>query len=78
MAFDDPISRRRFLGGVAASAAYGWVHAGAGPAESASVPKATDELTRLGEYRLYVALSPHRKVYAGKTVEQGSIVTARI
>jgi hypothetical protein len=35
-------------------------------------------MTRLGEYRLYVALSPHRKVYAGKTVEQGSIVTARI
>jgi mandelamide amidase len=48
VAFDDPISRRRFLGGAAASAACGWVHAGAAPAESASVPKATDELTRLG------------------------------
>ena len=47
MAFDDPISRRRFLGGVAASAASGWVRAGADPAQSPARPKATDELTRL-------------------------------
>ena len=57
MAFDDPISRRRFLGGVAASAASGWVRAGAGPAESPARPKATDELTRLSAVDAVALLS---------------------
>jgi mandelamide amidase len=48
VAFDDPISRRRFLGGMAASAASGWACAGANPAEAAVRPKATDELIHLG------------------------------
>lgn len=33
---------------------------------------------RLAEYRYYLALSAHRKVYQGKTPAQGSITTARI
>ena len=57
MALDDPLSRRRFLGGVAASAASGWVRAGAGPAESAPGPKATDELTRLSAVEAVALIS---------------------
>lgn len=33
---------------------------------------------RLAEYRHYIALSAHKKFYSGKTVEQGSIISARI
>lgn len=33
---------------------------------------------RLADYRHYLALSAHKKFYTGKTVDQGSIVTARI
>jgi mandelamide amidase len=57
VAFDDPISRRRFLGGVAASAASGWGRAGAGPAEAAARPRATDELTRLSAVEAVALLS---------------------
>ncbi len=46
MSFNVPISRRRFLGGVAASAASGWGLAGTGPVEAAAKPASTDELTR--------------------------------
>ena len=47
VAIDDSVSRRRFLGGVAASAASGWVRARANPAGAAAKPRATDELARL-------------------------------
>ena len=57
MAFDDPLSRRRFLGGVAASAASGWVRAGGGAAASAPGPKATDELTRLSAVEAVALIS---------------------
>ena len=57
MAFDDPISRRRFVGGVAASAASGWVCAGAGPSAAASVSKAPGELARLGAGEAVALLS---------------------
>jgi hypothetical protein len=33
---------------------------------------------RLADYRHYIALSNHKKFYAGKTQEQGSIISARI
>jgi len=57
VAFDDPLSRRRFLGGVAASAASGWVRAGGGAAASAPGPKATDELTRLSAVEAVALIS---------------------
>ena len=47
MAFDDAVSRRRFLGGVAAAAASGWVGAEAGAGGASVKPRATDELIRL-------------------------------
>ena len=52
MAFDDSLSRRRFLGGAAAAAASGWAAAGAAPASdrtapASGTPRATDELIRL-------------------------------
>lgn len=34
--------------------------------------------TRLGEYRLYLALSNHKKIFQGKTTAQGTVVSARI
>jgi hypothetical protein len=33
---------------------------------------------RLGEYRLYIALSPHQKMFSGKTLEQGTTTSARV
>ena len=57
MAFDDPVSRRRFLGGVAASAASGWVRAGAGTSSAPPGPKSTAELTRLGAVDAVALLS---------------------
>jgi indoleacetamide hydrolase len=53
--FDDSVSRRRFLGGLAASAASSWARAGASAA--AAKPRATDELTRLGAAEAVALLS---------------------
>lgn len=33
---------------------------------------------RLADYRYYLALSAHRKIYQGKTTEQGTVTSARI
>jgi hypothetical protein len=35
-------------------------------------------VNRLGEYRLYIATSAHKKVFSGKNLEQGTTVSARI
>ena len=47
MACDDSVSRRSFLGGVAAAAASGWVRAETHPTGTPVKPPATDELIRL-------------------------------
>jgi indoleacetamide hydrolase len=57
VAFDDSVSRRRFLGGVAASAASGWVCAGADPTPAAPRPRSSDELTRLSAVEAVALLS---------------------
>ena len=57
MAFDDPISRRRFLGGAAATAVAPWMSAGAGSSAAPSGSKATGELTELGAVEAVALLS---------------------
>ena len=57
MAFDDPISRRRFLVGVAASAATPWMSAAAGSATTPPGSKATGALTQLGAVEAVALLS---------------------
>jgi indoleacetamide hydrolase len=47
VAFDDPITRRRFLGAAAASVASACASAAAGPVATASKQKPTEDLTRL-------------------------------
>jgi indoleacetamide hydrolase len=57
VASDDPISRRRFLGGVAASAASSWVRAATGAAAAPSEPRASDELRELSAVEAVARLS---------------------
>lgn len=57
MAFDDSMSRRRFLGGAAASAVSPWVSAGAGASATPSGSKATGELTQLSAVEAVALLS---------------------
>lgn len=57
MVSDDPVSRRTFLAGVAASAASGLVRAGAVPGEPAAKRRADDELTSLSAVEAIALLS---------------------
>src|SRR5215472_7020453 len=57
MASDDPISRRRFLGGVAASAASSWVRAGTDASAAPTGAKTSGELIQLGAVEVVALLS---------------------